>query len=157
MTQVSTLVICAIVVGAVLPTSVSAQPSPNTLSFGGKAVLVDMTSCSPENSANGKSRAIAAIQSRSASSATVQFSTLNPPSGAYVTVDDSDKLGAGKVVVGLGGDAFGDVFVARPGQTVTVTNAGSAYRAKFSDVVLIQMPSKAVSSKTVSGDFGCKP
>ena len=68
-----------------------------------------------------------------------------------------EELGAGKVVVGLGGDAFGDVFVARPGQTVTVTNAGSAYRAKFSDVVLIQMPSKAVSSKTVSGDFGCKP
>ena len=157
LTHTSHLVIGALVAAAVMPPAALAQPAASTVSFGGRSVTIDLTSCSPDNSADGKSRAIAAIQSRSASIAMVQFSTLNPPSGAYLTVDDSDRLGAGKVVLGLGGDAFGDVFVAKPGQTVIVTKTGSAYRAQFSNVALVQMPSKTVSSKTVSGDFGCKP
>lgn len=138
------------------PYASQAQSPGNSLSFAGKAVAIDMTSCSPDNSADGKSRAIAAMNTRNASSATVQFSTLNPAAGAYVTVDNEDALGPGKVTLGVAGPSFGDGFIARPGQTVNVAKAGSTYRATFSDVVLVNMMSKAVSTAKLTGDFSCK-
>ncbi len=138
------------------PYASEAQSSGKYLSFAGKAVAIDMTSCSPDNSADGKSRAIAAINSRSASSAILQFSSLNPVTGTYVTVDNEDALGPGKVTLGVAGPSFGDGFIAKPGQTVNITRTGSIYRATFSDIVLLNMVSKTVSSAKLTGDFSCR-
>ncbi len=136
--------------------SIHAQTVANSLSFGGKAIAIDMTSCSPENSADGKSRAIVAADSASGSSATLQFSSLTPPAGTYATVADEDGLGEGKVIVAVGGRSFGGVFMAVPGQSVTVTRAGPRYAASFAGLTLIDMMSKAPARQTVAGSFGCQ-
>jgi hypothetical protein len=126
-----------------------------TLTFGGKAIAIDMTSCSPDNSNDGKSRAIAAMDMASASGATIQFASLDPPSGDYRTVAGEDDLGAGKVVFGMAGSAFGGGSIATPGQGIAITRTASGYRAVFSGIAVVDMESKAPSPKTLAGDLSC--
>jgi hypothetical protein len=153
----SGFLMCAtIAAGLVAPGVGQAQSGPASLSFGGKAVAVDMTSCSPENSSNGKNLAIAAINMGSASAFTVQFASANPAGGTFITVADEDALGAGKVVVGLGGSIFGGTFVAKAGQSVTVVKAGAKYTASFSNLAVVDMMSKAASAKTAGGTISCQ-
>ena len=150
-----TALVCLV---AAVASQAIAQPgtTANALSFGGKSIAVDTTSCSSENSADGKNRAIAAINNGSASIAIVQFSTLSPASGTYLTVADEDALGSGKVVVGLAGSAFRGSFTVKPGQTIVVTRSGPRYQASFAEIAVIETISKAASSKRVTGNFGCQ-
>jgi hypothetical protein len=128
----------------------------NSLTFGGKTIAIDLTSCSPDNSADGKSRAIAATNSASASTATLQFATLEPASGEFTTVADEDALGPGKVIVGAAGSLFEGALLAKPGQKVSLVKTGSKYQATFSDLTLIDAVTKAASSKTLTGSVSCQ-
>jgi hypothetical protein len=153
MKRYCTMLALLLLVSAV-PTRALAQA--NSMSFGGKAIAVDMTSCSPENSSDGKSRAMAATNGASASSMTIQFSTLNPASGKYTTVVDGDALSAGKVLIGAAGKSFGKGGVlAKAGQEITVVKTGAAYQASFSDLAMQGMASKAAVEQKLSASFGC--
>ena len=128
--------------------------SPNSLSFGGTIVSVDVTDCSSQNSPDHKSRAIAAINSAGASMCTIQFGIADPPAGTYITIME-EPIGDGQVILGAGGSSFGGAFIAGAGQTVIVKYDSSKYRASFKDVVLIEPIKKEQIGKKISGDFGC--
>lgn len=128
--------------------------SINSLSFGSAMIIIDMTDCSTDNSSDGKSRAIAAVNSSNASMCTIQFGTLEPASGTYITTQE-ETIGAGQVVLGGAGAAFGDGFIAIAGQKIAITSVGGKYNAAFKDLVLVDPTSKQTISKKISGNFGC--
>jgi hypothetical protein len=155
--MISTFKACTLlsVLALAVATPAIAQ-APSSVSFGGKAIAIDTSSCSPENSSNGKNRAIAGISSASASSTTVQFATLNPATGSYTTVSNEDALGAGKVLVAAAGSAYGGAFMAKDGQTIKVTNAAGKYNAAFTDLLVADMQTKAASAKKLTGNISCQ-
>lgn len=149
--------ICALLF--IFSLTVGAQAIAQTSSavtWGGKSIAIDMSSCSPENSNNGKNRAMAAINSASASSATIQFSTLTPTTGTYTTVATEEALGSGKVLLAAAGSAFGGAFLAKEGQAIKVTNTAGKYSAVFADLTVGDMESKAVSPKKLSANIYCQ-
>ncbi len=125
----------------------------NTLTFGGKSIAIDLIDCSTDNSSDGKSRAIAAINSATSSACIIQFSSLTPASGTYVTGEDGDALKQGEVVMGISGSEFDGNLVAKKGQAILVTNTGGKYHATFKDIVMTNEGKD--SSKKMNGDFGC--
>ncbi len=114
-----------------------------------------MMDCSTENSSDGKSRAIAATNMATISSLVIQFGSLDPTSGTYTTISE-DPIGAGQVVVGGDGKAFGGGFVADAGQTITITNTGGKYKASFKDLALTDPSTKKPLAKKMTGNFGCE-
>ena len=128
--------------------------SGNTLSISGVTIMVDMTDCSPDNSSDGKSRAIAAINSSTASMCTLQFGTLEPANGAYLTIQE-EPIGEGQVILGGAGSSFGGGFIAAAGQGVIITSGQGKYHAAFKDIILIDPATKKTIGKKISGSFGC--
>ena len=126
----------------------------NSLFFGGANIVVDMMDCSTDNSSDGKTRAIAAINSSSTSSCIIQFGTQEPGSGIYTTIPDG-PIGSGQVVLGGAGVAFGSGFVAIAGQTVTITSGNGKYHTAFKDLILMDPATKGTIPKKISGSFGC--
>ena len=134
------------------------NPNPpqgaNSLFFGGSNIVVDMMDCSTDNSSDGKTRAIAAINSSTTSACIIQFGTLEPGSGIYSTIPE-EPIGPGQVVLGAAGSAFGSGFVAIAGQTVTITSGNGKYHAAFKDLILMDPATKGTIPKKISGSFGC--
>jgi hypothetical protein len=128
---------------------------PNSLIFGGAAVAINVTDCTSKNSPDGKSRAIAAINSSGDSMCTIQFGVPDPAAGAYITVME-EPIGTGQVLIGVGGPSFGGAFIAAAGQTIAVTYDSLRYRASFKDIVLIEPLKKEQIGKKITGDFGCE-
>jgi hypothetical protein len=96
----------------------------NTLTFGGKSIAIDITDCSTENSSDGKSRAIVAMNSSTASACTIQFAVVSPASGTFITGEDGDGLKPGEVLLGVAGDDYDGNFIAKKGQAIVITNTG---------------------------------
>ncbi len=134
--------------------TVTTDQSANSLSFGGVDIAVDTTDCSTENSSDGKSRAIAAINSANASMCTIQFGTLDPSSGTYTTTLE-EPIGNGQVILGVGGSIFGGAFAAKAGQSISIINNSGKYRAVFKDITLLDPATKEKAGKKITGNFGC--
>ena len=153
--NIKTLASLALAVGVLATAATTLAQSASSVRFGGKTIALEVTSCSPENSANGRNRAIFGMNMAQASSAGVQFSNLNPPTGSYTTTPGEELMSAGKVLVAVAGPAFdGGVLFARAGQTVKVTNSGGKYQAVFTDLALEDDQSKP-SAKKLSGSISC--
>ena len=126
----------------------------NSLFFGGTNIVVDIMDCSTDNSSDGKTRTIAAINSSSASSCIIQFGTREPGSGIYITIPE-EPIGPGQAVLGGAGTAFDSGFVAIGGQFVTITSGNGKYYAAFKDLILMDPATKGTIPKKISGSFGC--
>ena len=59
------LLATTLTLAAAIPRPSFGQTPANSLTFAGKPITTDTTSCSPENNADGKSRAIEAINAES--------------------------------------------------------------------------------------------
>ncbi len=149
------LLVTALVLAAAIPRPSFGQTPANSLAFAGKPITIDTTSCSPENNADGKNRAIEAINAESASHATIEFATLNPTSGSYTTAADEDHIAPNTVYILLGGSAFNGAFMAKPGQTITITATGPTYRAQFNNLALLDIAQKSPTDATASADLSC--
>ncbi len=128
--------------------------SKNSLIFGGVVVTVDVTDCSLDNSSDGKSRAIAAVNSEAMSMCVVQFGVVDPASGTYTTILE-EPIDTGQVILGGGGSALDGAFVAVSGQSITITHESGKYRAVFNDIALMDPITKGAMTKKVTGNFGC--
>ena len=148
------LVGCACLLGLAERGDVNPIQTANSLSFGGVEVTVDVTDCSTDNSSDGKSRAIAAINDASASMCTIQFGVLDPSSGTYTTTLE-EPIGNGQIILGVGGSTFGGAYAAKAGQSITITNNGGKYQAVFKDIVLLDPATKDKVGKKITGNFGC--
>ena len=148
------LAMCTCLLGLTKRGVVNTIQTANSLSFGGVDVTVDATDCSTDNSSDGKTRAIAAINNASASMCTIQFGVLDPSSGTYTTTLE-EPIGNGQVILGVGGSTYGGAFAAKAGQSITIINNSGKYQAVFKDIVLLDPATKEKVGKKISGNFGC--
>jgi hypothetical protein len=143
-----------LLVGCIALLSFKANDTPNLLTFGGKSIAITSTDCSTDNSSDGKSRAIVAINATTASACTIQFAVVSPTSGTFITAEDADALKAGEVALGVAGDDFDGNFIAKKGQVIAITNNGGKYHASFKDITMTNDGKD--TAKKLTGDFGCK-
>ena len=128
--------------------------SDSTVMFGGARIQIDMTDCSTNNSTDGRSRAIAAINNESSSACIVQFGVRDPASGTYTTVTE-EPIGPGQVILTGSGPLYEGRFVAVAGQAIIVTNSTGLYYTAFRDLILSDPDSRKFNAKKISGSFGC--
>lgn len=128
--------------------------SGDSLTYGGTKVSFNSTDCSPDNSSDGKSLAIAVISMASASSCIIQFGLIDPAPGTYTTIVE-EPINPGQVIVGVGGDTYGGTFVALGKQSVIVTTTGGKYKAVFKDLVLVDLSTQTNNNRKLSGSLSC--